>query len=47
MDQVAETELAALEEERAFLDRSSWRKVQVPQKGRPAAEFPFPTGWPA
>ena len=29
MDQGAGTELAALEEERAFLDRSSWRKVRV------------------
>jgi folate-binding protein YgfZ len=29
MDQVSESELAALEEERAFLDRSAWRKVRV------------------
>ena len=29
MDQVSESELAALEEERAFLDRSSWRKVRI------------------
>src|SRR6266576_5680937 len=29
MDEVSESELAALEEERAFLDRSSWRKVRV------------------
>jgi len=29
MDQASESELAALEEERAFLDRSAWRKVRV------------------
>jgi hypothetical protein len=29
MDQVSESELVALEEERAFLDRSAWRKVRV------------------
>jgi len=29
MDEVAESELAALEEERAFLDRSAWRKVRI------------------
>jgi tRNA-modifying protein YgfZ len=29
MDEVSESELAALVEERAFLDRSSWRKVRV------------------
>jgi folate-binding protein YgfZ len=29
MDEVSESELAALEEERGFLDRSAWRKVRV------------------
>jgi tRNA-modifying protein YgfZ len=29
MDEVSESELAALQEERAFLDRSAWRKVRV------------------
>jgi folate-binding protein YgfZ len=29
MDGVSESELAALEEERAFLDRSTWRKVRI------------------
>ncbi len=29
MDEASESELAALEEERAFLDRSAWRKVRV------------------
>ncbi len=37
MAQAADTELAALEEERAFLDRSSWRKVRV--SGRDAVTW--------